>query len=123
MAAAKHNDDLIQTIAHHDAAIGQLGGRMTGVESGLRTLQGEVHAGFVTLGSKLDKLDAIPKFDFHQTVKTVSSLVFLFASVVAGIIWIATQQFALTRERVTVMEGEVSQLKERVGWTAKVERK
>lgn len=123
MSITKHNDDLIQTIAHHDAAIGQLGGRMTGVESGLRTLQGEVHAGFISLGSKLDKLDAVPKFDFHQTVKTVSSLVFLFASIVAGIIWVSTQQFALTRERVNVMEGDISQLKERVGWTARVDRK
>lgn len=34
--------DLISTLAHHDAAISTLGGRMTGVEAGLTSLQSEV---------------------------------------------------------------------------------
>lgn len=90
---AKTPDDLVHTLAQHDAAINTLGGRMSGVETGLRTLQGEVHSGFNVLGSKLDKLDAAPKFDFHKTVGTVVALAVLFSMICGGIIWITTGQF------------------------------
>lgn len=89
----KTPENLMQTLAHHDAAISALGGRMTGVETGLRTLQGEVHAGFNALGSKLDKIDARPTFDFHKTVSTVVALAVLFSMICGGIIWITTGQF------------------------------
>lgn len=97
--------DLMQTLAHHDAAINSLGGRMSGVETGLRTLQGEVHHGFAAItqtvntqlgavSSKLDKLDAAPKFDVHRTVGTVVALAVLFSMICGGIIWITTNQFS-----------------------------
>lgn len=98
-------DDLLQTIAHHDAAITTLSGRMTGVEQGLKTLQGEVHSGFAgiqntmthqigALASKLDRVDARPTFDFHKIVGTVVSIAALFAMVTGGIIWINQSQTA-----------------------------
>lgn len=97
--------DITAQLAHHDAAIGALGGRMTGVEQGLKTLQGEVHAGFsnVThnvnqhignLASKIDRLDARPTFDFHKVVGTVVSLAVLFGMICGGIIYINNAQNA-----------------------------
>ena len=93
------------TIAHHDAAIGSLSHRITGVETGLRTLQGEVHTGFVGLNTQFSqlgnglsslnsKLDAQPKLNLHQSVSTVLALSVLFSMVVGGIIWVTTNQFA-----------------------------
>jgi hypothetical protein len=102
--------NLIETLARHDTAITGLSGRMTGVENGLKTLQGEVHHGFASvtsnvnqqigavnhtmnaLNSKLDKMDAAPKFDFHRVVGTVVSLAALFAMICGGIIYITTSQ-------------------------------
>ena len=104
--------DITAQLAHHDAAIGALSGRMSGVENGLKTLQGEVHHGFANvthnvnqqlggmnqtmaaLGSKIDKLDAQPKFDFHKIVGTVVSLAVLFGMVCGGIIYITQSQTA-----------------------------
>lgn len=86
--------ELLSTIAHHDAAISSLGGRMEGVEHGLSKLNTEVHTGFHTLSSKLDRMDAAPKFDFHRTVSTVLSISVLFSMVVAGIVWVTTNQFS-----------------------------
>lgn len=89
------------TLAHHDAAIGNLSHRMTGVETGMRTLQGEVHSGFSALKTELSalngglsKLDAQPKINLHQAVSTVLALAVLFSMVVGGIIWVTTSQFA-----------------------------
>ena len=130
--------EITSTLAHHDAAIQNLGGRMTGVETGLRTLQGEVHAGFAAittnmntqisaLGSKLDKLDAQPKFDFHRTVGTVTTLAVLFSMVCGGIIWITTSQFQITAATVERTAASLSEtrrdvdyLREKLGWTARV---
>lgn len=97
--------DPMATLAHHDAQISALGGRMTGVENQMRTLQGEVHTGFAavqssmnsqigSLASKLDKLDATPKIDFHKTVATITTIAVLFSMIVGGIIYITTGQFA-----------------------------
>lgn len=126
--------DLTATLATHDAAITVLGGRMTGVESSVRTLQGEVHSGFSTLGSKLDKLDSRPQFDFHKTTKTVSSLVFLFAAVCAGIIYIVNSQNAAERarqevlntaltEKVSKAESVLLKIDEKLDWQAVIERR
>lgn len=95
--------DITAQLAHHDAAITALGGRMTGVETNLRTLQGEVHHGFAgiqqnmssqigNLASKLDKLDAAPKFDFSKTVSTVVGVAILFSMTCGGIIYIVRSQ-------------------------------
>lgn len=122
------------TLATHDAAINTLGGRMTGVESSVRTLQGEVHTGFTSLSSKLDRLDAAPKFDFHKTVKTISSLVVLFAAICAGIIYIVNAQSAAERARQEVLnsalaekmskaENVLEKIDQKLDWAPVVERK
>jgi hypothetical protein len=84
------------------------------------------------LGSKLDKLDARPSFDFHQSVRTVLSLAALFGMVVTGIIWVSTNQFAVfiaeqkgvnanVSARAEKHEALMERIAERVGWTARVE--
>lgn len=130
--AAQH--DITAQLATHDAAIGAMGGRIHGVEVGLRTLQGEVHQGFSALNttlsglnSKIDKLDAAPKFDFHKTVKTVTSLAVLFAMIAGGIIYITTSQttekFATqaltnqhTDDRLAEHGAAIKELADRQGW-------
>lgn len=86
------------TIAHHDAAITNLSGRMHGVETGLRTLQGEVHSGFANLSNGLStitsKLDSQPKIDVHKTISSVVTIAVLFSMIVGGIIWVTTAQFS-----------------------------
>jgi hypothetical protein len=113
--------DLLTTLAHHDAAISTLGGRMSGVERSLSTLQGEVHTGFVGLGSKLDKIDARPTFNFGDTVRTVLSLAVLFSMVVGGIIWVTTAQQTGLVAKVEKHEAAMERLSERIGWVARVE--
>jgi len=123
--------DITQTLAHHDAAIATLGGRMTGVETGLKTLQGEVHHGFAnvtqnvnqqlssvshtvnTLGSKIDKLDAQPKFDFHKIVGTVVSIAVLFTMICGGIIYITNSQNAAIVAEQKAFNGIVAKSLER----------
>jgi hypothetical protein len=126
--AGQKTSDLFTTLAHHDAAISTLGGRMTGVETSVRTLQGEVHAGFAGLGGKLDKLDARPSLNFPELVRTVLSLIVIFSMIVGGIIWVTTAQFAgvvaeqksLNANLAARMEKHETVL-ERIGWAAKVE--
>lgn len=115
--------DLRETLAHHDAAIQSLGGRMSSLETGMRTLQGEVHTGFTALGSKLDKLDAEPRFDFHQTVSTVTTIAVLFSMVVGGIIYITSSQFAVTSARVEEHSRAIAELSEKSAWLGKVDKK
>lgn len=98
-------EGLVQTLAQHDAAIVGLSGRMTGVENGLKGLQGEVHAGFNgvqnslatsigNLSSKFDRLDAAPKLDIHKIIGSVVAIAILFSMICGGIVWIAGGQFA-----------------------------
>lgn len=123
--------NLIETLARHDTAISGLSGRMTGVEQGLKTLQGEVHTGFAAvtqnvnhqmgtvqhtmaaLASKLDRIDAAPKFDFHRVVGTVVSLGALFAMICGGIIYIATAQTAAVVAEQKSFNGQVAKTLER----------
>jgi hypothetical protein len=128
--SGQKTSDLFTTLAHHDAAISTLGGRMTGVESSVRTLQGEVHSGFAGLGSKLDKLDARPTFNFPELVRTVLSLIVIFSMVVGGIIWVTTAQFAgVVAEQKSLNANMAARIEkhetvlERIGWAAKVEVK
>lgn len=132
---------LEHTIAHHDAQITTLGGRMSSMESGLQRLQGEVHTGFSSiqgslsaLTSKLDRQEARPEFNFHQSVSTVLALAVLFSMVVGGIIWVTQSQFASvvaeqkgTNTAVSVRlekhEAVIEKLAERVGWVAKTDGK
>lgn len=93
--------NLSAQLAHHDAAIVNIASRVTGVETGLKAIQGEMHSSFqaVTgaisgIGAKLEKLDSRPQFDFSKMVSTVMSIAVLFSMVVGGIIWVTTGQFA-----------------------------
>jgi uncharacterized protein with ACT and thioredoxin-like domain len=99
--------DFSTRLAHNEVSIEHLGSRLTGVESGLGKLQSEVHTGFSAiqtamahqiagLASKLDRLDAAPRFNFHETVKTVTTLAVLFSMVVAGILYVTSAQYAAT---------------------------
>lgn len=126
-------DDYSITLAHHDAAIQHLGGRMTGLETGLRTLQGEVHAGFTSIQtsmaqqmasvvSKLDKLDAAPKVNFHETIGTIVSLAGLFAIVCGGIIYITnSQSSALNAEQKILNETVTKQVEDLSGRVRELE--
>lgn len=98
-------ESLSAVLAHHDSEIKNLGGRMHGVETGLRTLQGEVHSGFAGvqqamggLGGSLatlnSKLDSAPKFDAHKYITTIVSLAVLFGMICTGIIYISGSQFS-----------------------------
>lgn len=49
--------DVSSIIAHHDAEISNLGGRMDGVEMGLRSLHGEVHSGFTKVADRFSSMD------------------------------------------------------------------
>jgi hypothetical protein len=126
--AGQKASDLFTTLAHHDAAISTLGGRMTGVESSVRTLQGEVHAGFSGLGGKLDKLDARPALNFPELVRTVLSIILIFSMIVGGIIWVTTAQFAGVLAEQKILNTNIASriekhetVLERIGWAAKVE--
>lgn len=133
------------TLAHHDAAIGNLSQRMHGVETGMRTLQGEVHTGFSTLNSQFaqlgsglstlnSKLDAQPKFSLHESVSTVLALSVLFSMVVGGIIWVTTSQFSgvvaeqrsfnsSISTRVDKAETSIDKIKETIGnWATTAEK-
>jgi uncharacterized coiled-coil protein SlyX len=132
---------LESTIAHHDAAISSLSGRMHGVETELKSMHGQMHTGFenvsqalAAMSSKLDKQEARPVFNFHQAVGTVLALAVLFSMVVGGIIWVTTSQFsgvlaeqkalntALT-SKTERNEALIEKLAERVGWVARLEGK
>lgn len=125
-------DDLMQTLAHHDAAINTLGGRMTGVERNLTALQGEVHQGFSAintalsgLNSKIDQFGSRPQLDVHKTVSTVTTLAVLFSMVVAGIIFVTTGQFSgMIAEQKgfnASVRADVDDLKTRVDWFSRTE--
>lgn len=131
-------DRLMATLAHHDAQITSLGGRMTGIENSVRTLHGEVHSGFTAINqqisvlvSKIDKMDAAPKFDFHKTVSTVTTIAVLFSMIVGGIIWITTGQFSGAWSKQDAFNAQITRRVEaneeamqRIhGWTPAVERK
>jgi hypothetical protein len=101
---------------------------MTGVESSVRTLQGEVHAGFSGLGGKLDKLDARPALNFPELVRTVLSIILIFSMIVGGIIWVTTAQFAGVLAEQKILNTNIASriekhetVLERIGWAAKVE--
>jgi hypothetical protein len=129
---AERPDDLLKTLATHDAAIATLGGRLSGVETSMHKLQGEVHTGFAALGSKLDRIDSRPTFNPHEMVRTVLSVAVLFTMVVSGIVWVTTGQFGgIVAEQRAYNAGVTEKLKEhsevlralgdRIQWVSRVE--
>jgi len=124
-------EELVATLAHHDAEIRTMGGRLTGVEQNLHTLQSEVHNGFQVLGSKLDKIDAVPRFNFGQTVETVLHIAVLFSMVVAGIVWVTTGQFsgvvaeqksinARVEEQMTKRDDQIQRITDKLSITSDI---
>lgn len=105
------------TLAHHDAAISNLSGRVHGVETGLKTLQGEMHAGFASLNTSLSglgsKLDSRPTIDVHKTISSVVAIAVLFSMIVGGIIWVTTAQFSGMIAKQESFNGNVSKLLDR----------
>jgi hypothetical protein len=108
-----NSSNWIQTLAKHDTAIEHLG-------SEVRTLKSEVHQGFsaintalIGLGSKFDKMDAQPKFDFHRMVSTVVSLAGLFALICGGIIYITNSQNAALIAEQKAFNASIAKLVER----------
>lgn len=110
--------DLRATLAHHDARLDNLSSRMTGVESGLKSLGTDMVAGFQTLGSKLDRVDARPHFEVHKTVSTVLSLAVLFSMVVGGILWVGSSQLAPIAAKVDRHDAAIERLTNSSSWTA-----
>lgn len=53
-----------------------------------------MHHGFVALGSKLDRFDGRPTFDFHKTTTTIVAIAVLFSMICGGIIYITNSQNA-----------------------------
>ena len=126
-------NELLQTLAHHDAAIATLGGRMSGVEGGLNSLQKEMHTGFTAvassiaqLGSQIDKADARPQIDYHKTISSIVAIAALFSMIVAGIIWVTSSQFgaviaeqkgynAAIQTRVGKVESSIEKMADQIG--------
>lgn len=113
-----NSSNWIQTLAKHDTAIEHLG-------SEVRTLKSEVHQGFssintglVGLTSKLDRLDAAPRFDLRGTLGVVKDVAILFTMTVAGIIWIIHSLNAGNLARADILTAEearaITELKDRV---------
>lgn len=133
MAAPTANipTELAQTLAHHDAAISNLGTRMSGVENGLQKLQGDVNKGFNDLSGKIEQLNARPKFDFHQTTTTTLNI-FLIVGLLLGVVfWInraelsavVAEQKGVNSEmtaKVDRIEAVIAELAHRVGWVGTV---
>ena len=119
---------LLQTLAHHDAAIGGLSTRMGHVETGIRSIQSEMSHGFRDLSAKLAVNDARPQFNFHQTISTIVAIAILFSMVCGGIIYIVNGQNATSAAEQKHLVGRVDkhdQIIERLtaiaGWSARVE--
>ena len=129
MTASERGEEWVRTLAHHDAAISNLSGRMTGVEANLKGLQTDVTHGFTDLGSKIEKIAAKPSFEASSVLGIVKDAAVLIGAAVAAIIWVTTGQFSgtvarqdetnkLTERRLTTLEGRVD---EKIGWLSRVE--
>lgn len=125
-------EDLQQKVAYIEAASEEFGRRLTGVERHVQTLQNDMNAGFSALSSKLDKLDARPTFNVHETIRTVQSLGLTVGLVVGAIIWIVNGSFSgmIARQDATNISVQdklkehsavLHALGDRVQWTAKIE--
>jgi len=116
---SKHG--LLQTLAHHDAAIGGLSTRVGHVETGIKAIQSEMSVGFKDLSSKFAINEARPQFNFHQTVSTITTIAVLFSMIIGGIIWIVTGQFALVAAKVDRHDATLERMAEKLGWASRIE--
>ena len=94
-------NDLAQTLAHHDAAINNLSGRMTGVETSLVKLHDNMGVGFTEITNKLATLDATKPPSMMHQIAMVSTVFGIAGMIVWGITYVAT----------SVMQPEIVHLK------------
>lgn len=78
-------NDLSKTLAHHDAAIANLSGRMTGVENSLTSLGADVNKGFSELSNKLATMDAAKPPSLFIQLRMITAGVTIFAGAATGI--------------------------------------
>lgn len=110
---AGESSDLHRQVAYHDAVIEDFGRRLTGVERHVQTLQNDMNAGFASLSSKLDKIDARPTFNIHEVIRTVQSLGLTVGLVVGAIIWIVNGSFSpMISEQKALNQAFIEKLKE-----------
>lgn len=129
MSNSARGEEWVRTLAHHDAEISNLSGRITGVEAGLKGLQTDVTHGFSDISSKIEKINARPSFEMSSILSIVKDAAVLVGAAVAAIIWVTTGQFSgtvarqdetnkLTERRLaTIEEG----MREKIGWLARVD--
>lgn len=100
---------LAQTLAHHDAAINNLSGRMSGVEQSLHKLGDDVSKGFSDIGSKLATLDATKPPSMMQQITSFSVVL----TIVGGVVW------GITYISMSVVEPKIVALNQDVGMVSK----
>ncbi len=130
MSNSARGEDWVRTLAHHDAEISNLSGRITGVEAGLKGLQTDVTHGFSDISSKIEKINARPSFEMSSILSIVKDAAVLVGAAVAAIIWVTTGQFSgtvarqdetnkLTERRLTNIEEKMT---EKIGWLSRVDK-
>jgi hypothetical protein len=104
---AMSDNDIHRLVQHHDGQLSALNSRVGHVEHKL-----DAH------DVKLDKIIAAvtthaaqPKIDIHQTIRSIGQLSFLFGSICAGIIYLATRQ---TETPIALIQKEQSTAIERL---------
>lgn len=109
MARTTPNDPihLSQTLAHHDAAIGSLTARMSGVETGLTTLSTNVSQGFKEVGEKLTGLQATRGPGWGQILTSAGGIVAVLSVIITGVTMIVASTVA---PDLTQLKTVVSQL-------------
>lgn len=115
---ATTDDKVMGMLAHHDAEIRTLGGRMTGVESSIRTLNTEVNTGFAALhntlnalDNKVSRFDSRPQFEFSKVLSLVRDVAFMIGAAVATILYVANGQYGAVIAR---QEGFNALLQQRI---------
>lgn len=94
--------DLASTIAHHDAEIVTLGNRMSGVEQGVKSLEGTVQSGFSAISSSLAEMRG----------RTGPSLGTVVGTVAAGGAVVAMIAGAITILVQSTLSPELTELKD-----------
>lgn len=104
-------------LAHHDAAIGNLTGRIHAVENKLDALGASIQASNSALVSQIGELGkqlqaemARPSFNWREALSAIVSAATLFALVVGGIIWVNQAISAPSAQLVLKHDVEIERL-------------
>jgi hypothetical protein len=89
-----------ETLAHHDASLGDLDRRMHGVERGIHSLQTEVTKGFGDITSKLVGLESSRGPGFGKIAGVAVTVMTGVAILCGGIIWFVTSTTAPDTTRI-----------------------